>query len=182
MNASLEANLALLAQGRRLLARLDDAVYVRALPSVFGASIGGHIRHNLDHYRCLLAGLSAGRVDYSGRERDRRTETDRFHALAELASLRRALAALPYARDLLVRRESDPEGAWAPSSMARELDFLMSHTVHHYAIVAILCRLQGIAPEPDFGIAPSTLRHQAAQTSTGALADAASQENAPCAP
>jgi hypothetical protein len=44
--------------------------------------------------------------------------------------------------------------------MARELEFLLSHTVHHYAIVAILCRLQGIAVDDGFGVAPSTLRHR----------------------
>lgn len=164
MKASLEANLALLAQGDCLLAWLDDAAYVRTLPSVFGASIGGHMRHNLDHYRCFLAGVQSGRIDYSARTREARLETDRRHARAEIARLRRALAGLPPGGALHVRRESDPDGAWAPSSLARELDFLMSHTVHHYAIVAILCRLQDIVPEPGFGVAPSTLRHQAAQS------------------
>lgn len=169
MKATLEANLALLAQGDCLLARLDDAAYVRALPSVFGASIGGHMRHNLDHYRCFLDGLQSRRVDYSARARDARLETDRRHARAEIARLGLALADLPPDGGLRVRRESDPDGAWAASSLARELDFLMSHTVHHYAIVAILCRLQDITPEPGFGVAPSTLRHQAAQSSTSVL-------------
>jgi len=51
----------------------------------------------------------------------------------------------------------------ASTSIKRELAFLLSHTIHHYAIVAIICRLQGLSVEDDFGIAPSTLRHRAAQ-------------------
>lgn len=182
LEATVRANLAMLAQGERLLTRLDDTVYVRTVAAVPGGSIGAHIRHNLDHCRCLLAGLASGRVDYSARGRDPRTETDRRHALAELARLRQALADLRTSGALQVRRESDPDGGYATSSLARELDFLMSHGVHHYAIVAILCRLQGIDPEPDFGVAPSTLRYRASLESAATPSRVAGEEIAPCAP
>jgi hypothetical protein len=41
----------------------------------------------------------------------------------------------------------------------RELQFLLSHTVHHYALMALILRLQGFNPAAEFGVAPSTLQH-----------------------
>lgn len=163
MKVTIAANQALLEQGEELIQRVSDAAYGRAIPTVFGSSIGAHVRHNLDHYACLLKGLPAGRVDYATRARDTGMETDRAQALAELARLRLELGRLKHLPESLsVRRESSPDGAFAPSSPARELEFLLSHTVHHYAIVAILCRLQSIPVAAGFGVAPSTLRHRAA--------------------
>ena len=45
------------------------------------------------------------------------------------------------------------------SSINRELQYLVAHTVHHYALIGFILRLQGIVPPEDFGIAPSTLQH-----------------------
>lgn len=161
MTDSLAANLGILKQGEILLHRLRDDAYTHCLPSVFGSSIGAHIRHNLDHYACFLAGLPSGRIDYTARPRNARIETERAVALGEFARVCQAFEAMDIAHgSLQVRSESNPDSTPAPSSMARELEFLLSHTVHHYAIVAILCRLQGIAVEDGFGVAPSTLRHR----------------------
>jgi uncharacterized damage-inducible protein DinB len=51
-------------------------------------------------------------------------------------------------------------GTWCQSSVGRELQHLINHTVHHYAFVALILRLQGVAIEDDFGVAPSTLQAQ----------------------
>jgi len=48
---------------------------------------------------------------------------------------------------------------WCTSSVLRELDFLQSHTVHHYSLIAMLLRLHEIDPGEDFGVAPSTLKY-----------------------
>jgi hypothetical protein len=45
------------------------------------------------------------------------------------------------------------------SSRARELAFVVSHTIHHQAIIALLLEMQGIGIESkDFGYSPSTPR------------------------
>jgi hypothetical protein len=162
MTHLIAANLHILQQGEALLRRLGDDVYTRCLPAVFGSSIGAHIRHNLDHYACFLNDLPAGSIDYTARPRDAHAETECAVALAEIARIGEAFAALELNGGALrVRSESNPHGTPAPSSMARELEFLLSHTVHHYAIVAILCRLQGVDIDSGFGVAPSTLRYHA---------------------
>ena len=42
----------------------------------------------------------------------------------------------------------------------RELLFLISHTVHHFALIAFMLRSFGIEPGDKFGVAPSTLRYR----------------------
>ena len=63
-----------------------------------------------------------------------------------------------------VRSEADTlppgEPEWCPSSVRRELQFLLSHTVHHHALVKELLRARGRAIGADFGVAPSTLEHR----------------------
>jgi uncharacterized damage-inducible protein DinB len=44
--------------------------------------------------------------------------------------------------------------------VGRELQFLASHTLHHYALIAALLRLQGVEPGEEFGVAPGTLEHR----------------------
>lgn len=151
-----------LEQGHALLGRLDDQLYsgTRGLPVQSGA--GSHIRHCLDFYQSLLDGVWAGRVDYNRRERDALVARDRACAAAKIEILieeLRALASLPGDTTLLVSPEEEGADAWCASTLARELQFLLSHTVHHYALVALILRLQGFEPGEEFGVAPSTLAH-----------------------
>jgi uncharacterized damage-inducible protein DinB len=158
-----ERNVEQLRQGAKLLARLEDRQYAEAPAQGGGAGVGGHLRHCLDFYRCFLRGLEEGRIDYDRRGRDARLETDRRLALEtieEIAGRLEGLDADP-ASPLFVRmdEEEGSEGSWGPSSLRRELQFLLSHTVHHYALMALLLRGHGVEPPPGFGFAFSTLRH-----------------------
>ena len=47
------------------------------------------------------------------------------------------------------------------SSLGRELQFLLGHTVHHNAIVAMILDRHGIELPQGFGVAASTQRHMA---------------------
>ena len=49
--------------------------------------------------------------------------------------------------------------AAAPSSLARELQFLTSHTIHHFAVIALILRAMDVEVDREFGVAPSTLRY-----------------------
>lgn len=53
---------------------------------------------------------------------------------------------------------SGSEPDWSDSSVKRELQFLVSHTVHHYALIKELLRREGFDPGAEFGVAPSTLQ------------------------
>ena len=77
-----------LAQGEVLLAQLNDEDYTRKLPVAFNASIGGHYRHCLDHFRSLLDSATDGDLNYDHRERGTLIESDRFAALNATRELR----------------------------------------------------------------------------------------------
>lgn len=154
-------NVELLLRGRALLQGIDDRTYRCPVDTVFGSTIGGHVRHNLDHYTLFLDGLSACEIDYEPRAREARIEASVEAACTAIGQVCERLHALhdgQMTRPLFLRTRGriDP----VATSVPRELDFLSSHTVHHYALVAVLCRLQDIDVDREFGVAPSTLRHR----------------------
>src|SRR5215813_9273270 len=76
-----ESVLETLGQGEALLAQLSDEDYTCKMPVAFNASIGGHYRHCLDHFRSLLDSATQGDLNYDHRERGTLVEHDRFAAL-----------------------------------------------------------------------------------------------------
>jgi len=65
---------------------------------------------------------------------------------------------------LLVRMENAEVDVHLRSSISRELQALSSHTIHHFALIAVTLRLHGFEVDPEFGMSPSTLQYWAAQT------------------
>lgn len=155
-------------QGRRLLEGLPAELYDRSPEPIATSTIGAHVRHVLDCAACLVDGLAERRVDYDRRQRDLSIEREPEAAarrLGELADrlVEPGLVASGLAeRDALEVRAELPAGApdaacWTPSSVGRELVHVLSHTVHHYALIATLMRHFDVEPEEGFGVAPSTL-------------------------
>jgi hypothetical protein len=107
----------------------------------------------------------SARVDYDARGRDpeleRRPELALQRIDATVAALERlAPSAAPRELEVSVDCGEAVRGRASRSSLARELQFLVSHTVHHYAVIALLLRARGIEPGRDFGVAPSTLKYE----------------------
>src|SRR5882724_5660339 len=75
-------------QGETLLTEITDEAYTRKVPIAFNASIGGHYRHCLDHFRSLLDSTPDGDLNYDHRERGTLVENDRFAALNATRELR----------------------------------------------------------------------------------------------
>ena len=46
------------------------------------------------------------------------------------------------------------------SSIAREMQFLHTHTVHHMAIIKLILKQAGVVIDEQLGVAPSTLKYQ----------------------
>lgn len=137
---------------------LDDDSYSRTVGDE--SSIGAHIRHNLEFVNELLNGIAERRVDYSARMRDARVENDREYAARQMSFACGRLSGLTIgilASLVMVRSEVD-EDLWHTSSVSREIEFLNSHTVHHYALVARRVAEAGFFTDATFGVAPSTLR------------------------
>jgi len=153
-------------QGEALLAELDNDSYVRKLPAAFNASIGGHYRHCLDHFRSLLGSASTGDLNYDHRERGTLVENDRFAALNATRELRvsyQRLSSECLPRQLLVTCKTSyaANGSQvSASSVGREIMYVVAHAVHHYALIGIMGGLLGLKMPPGFGVAPSTVKFQ----------------------
>ncbi|MBP9146029.1 MAG: DinB family protein [Thermoanaerobaculia bacterium] len=173
------ANLHCLEQALELLGRLPESAFART-PERHARTVGPHLRHVLDHYSAFLAGLPAFRVDYDARAREPRLESDLEFAAArmreivgELVLVDEDLMELPIQIRLESGGSTGPGGPdadhWSHSTVRRELQFLLSHTVHHFALISILLERFAIAVPEDFGIAPSTLKYWQAQGSCAPL-------------
>ena len=164
-----------LEQAYDLVARLDDRVYAAAPAGFAPMRVGAHLRHILEFYQCFLEGIENFHVDYDSRRRDLAVEQSRATAMSAVQSVLARLRSNPELRgdcSIWVRMEdagTAPE-PFLTSTIARELQALSSHTIHHFAMIAVTLRLHGVAVSADFGVAPSTLRYWSAQT---ALAEAA---------
>jgi hypothetical protein len=163
-----------LGQGEAMLAQLSDEDYTRKVSVAFNASIGGHYRHCLDHFRSLLEAATHGHLNYDRRERGTLIEHDRFAALNATRELRESYERLDpviLMRPLNVTCKTSYGSSGSqssPSTVGREIMYSVAHAVHHYALIGIMCGVVGLKMPPGFGVAPSTLNHQAAAAQAAA--------------
>lgn len=158
------ANLHFLSQAERLVAPLDDPLFSKPAEGFYRSTIGGHLRHCLDHYDSFSNGLAERKVDYDQRMRLPELESKTRKALAKIREVSAALKSLSEgsaATTLLIKMDCGLSTvAWQTSTVGRELQFLVSHTVHHFAMIGGICREFGVELESEFGVAPSTIRHR----------------------
>jgi uncharacterized damage-inducible protein DinB len=159
---------AVLGQLAELIESMSAEQYTRKPVGVVPSSVGGHVRHNLDHVQTLLDGLTRGVVDYDDRRRGTDVEADRGAAVEAINHLCLRLRNSPWpAGDetfrltQLVAPDAAPVTVW--TTLDRELAFVLSHTIHHNALIGTMARLMGVPLPPEFGYAPSTLAHRRAR-------------------
>ena len=154
-----------------LRGRLEDLMsLVLTLPadtycarsSRVSGSVGEHVRHMLDHISSLVAASSSCVLSYDHRSRGTALETEPSVAVREMMRLDAALErwserSLDEPVTVVALMTAGGQAVTGWSTLARELAFVMSHTVHHQAIVALLLeQLDVESPSERFGYAPST--------------------------
>lgn len=162
--AALAATLRQLAD---LLRELTDEQYVTKPGGALASSIGGHVRHSLDHVSTLLTALPGGALDYDRRARGTSVETDRRAGLVEVRRLEQSLddvdrKRLPEELRLTLLPAPDRPPVCVMSTPERELAFVLSHAIHHNALIAVLVAAVGGSAPAGFGYAPGTIAHQRA--------------------
>ena len=139
-----------------LIARLEDGDY-----SCGAGSIGAHIRHNLNFVEAVIAGITSGSIDYANRSRDRRIETERLAAVAKVDELIAKIEGIQLDLVMPVTITSEIDAVIShPSSLGRELEFVISHTIHHHALIKERLQHLGVESDEKFGVAPSTLEYR----------------------
>lgn len=162
-------NIKVLRETQKMLERMDDRTYTKVDAPTFTSSIGEQLRHCLDFYQCFLLGVKNGKVDYDLRERDEITEGSRPRAIERIASTTELLWKLSLAEEQATLWVKQDSPYWSTSSLRRELQFLLSHLVHHQALVAVMLCVQGFVPSEDLGVAPATLVHRKERSMFGVL-------------
>jgi hypothetical protein len=164
-SSSIEALTRLLDELAEALLTVDVAVYCARLESKVSGTIGEHVRHCLDHVAALLTADPAVPLSYDRRERGTAVETNPGAALHQILRLKAMLARwhdraldAPICVTSIVAAQREAVVSW--STLARELVFVLSHTVHHQALIALLLLLHGVSVPDGFGYAPSTPREQ----------------------
>lgn len=148
-----------------MLSLLNASQYIQGFKPAFQSDIGTHFRHVLEHYRCFFGQMASAEFRYDCRLRDARLESELDYAKETMLETIRLFGRFDmslFARDYTLGEEQsdgDLEGVLingVKTTLERELMFLQSHTVHHYAMVAAMMRALGLEPDAEFGVAIPT--------------------------
>ena len=162
----IQSNMEALREGEELIGLLEPGQYSLGYKPAFQSTIGAHFRHVLEHYRCFFEQQSKTIFNYDLRDRDQLLECDAEYALSTISELIEALKALhnqaitePHFSVAEYMIADEQTSVPVTTSLNRELLFLQSHTVHHYAIIGAMTRAFGKQPQDDFGVAIATRVH-----------------------
>ena len=161
LSAPVQPLAGLLQQMRSMIERMDDEAYTTPAPGRSSGGVGGHVRHCLDHVGALVHATRTGIVEYDRRRRGTDVETCRAAAIQQIVEILHRLTMLDTSmldEPLLVESQIDPAGAMilTRSTVCREVAFVISHTIHHNAIVAQLLANRDVCLDTRFGLAPAT--------------------------
>jgi len=154
----------LLHQLADVVARLPDSQYTQKPVGVIDSSVGGHVRHCLDHVRSLLDSTGSGELNYDQRQLGTSIERSGRGAAEHIDELLRELEeldddVLDHPLNLTVLLSPDDPPIRVMTSVGREMAYVLAHTVHHNALVGAMVKtLGGWLPER-FGYAPSTIKN-----------------------
>ncbi|MFO8029591.1 MAG: hypothetical protein R6U28_07000 [Cyclonatronaceae bacterium] len=158
-------------QLKDLLEVIPGEVYKRKSKFLSGATIGGHMRHILEFYTCLLDGVMQQSdapatcvVNYGKRARDVEIETWPEKALATIDFICEELSSVRHWPET-VCNEGQHDSATDTitrirSSFDRELLYNLEHAIHHQAFIRVSLLEQDLEDlvDENFGVAPSTIR------------------------
>jgi hypothetical protein len=146
---------------------MNNEQFSKPLTLFSGSSVGMHARHILEFYNCLLAqNADCQVINYDLRQRDIALQscTTYFNAtindiLNGLNNIRESTLNHPLS---IMSDGGEASSSPLVSSLARELQYNLEHTIHHAAFIKIgVLTLMPDAHLPKtFGVAPSTLHYQ----------------------
>lgn len=161
----IDINIAALQEGLHVLGLLNTEQYKQGYKPAFQSAIGTHFRHILEHYRCFLVQIDDHLFRYDKRARDQRLETDLNYAQETVYEVIESLKQFDMSlfTDQYEIGELQVDGdlteyliGGVNTTLERELMFLQSHSMHHYAMIAAMTRALGLQPNADFGVAIPT--------------------------
>jgi hypothetical protein len=146
---------------------MNDAQFSNALTIFSGSSVGMHARHIIEFYQCLLTqSVDSQSVNYDKRNRDLLLQANTMYFKQTVNTVIESLEKLDSDRLnhplSITSEDSEADATPINSSLARELQYNLEHTIHHAAFIKIgvLVQIPDAYLPHTFGVAPSTLRYQ----------------------
>ena len=159
----IQAHTKVLSQIINLLNNLSVAQLTYKSNLLYNASIGEHIRHIIEFYRCCLWQSKNGIINYDSRPREKQLEKDPNATIKAISEL---LSELNNAKNdkksLHLQSQCIDSLEGVPTNLERELVFCLDHCIHHQSIIKIGLKEMGLDKliDKDFGVAFSTLSYR----------------------
>ena len=167
MNPIVNSTQQTLKEFNEVMRQLSDEQFSESLPIFSGSSIGMHARHVVEFYQCLLGkNIEKQGINYDKRQRDLLLQTDKSYfnlltdlVVEQLGQLKKEALGIPLS---IFSEEMSTEDEPVSSSIGRELQYNLEHTIHHAALIKIgVLTLNPDAYMPkSFGVAASTIRYK----------------------
>ncbi len=142
-----------------LLDQLSDQDYTKSCEALSNATIGEHVRHILEMYKCLEKGYESGILNYDNRERNIRIQTETEFAKQIITEIKMGLK--NENKIVYLEQQIDGLGIRIQSNYYRELLYNLEHCIHHQALIkVVVLQLENISVNEDFGVARSTIEYR----------------------
>lgn len=151
-----------LQRGLKLLNNISETHYIDCSIPPYYSSIGGHIRHVLDVFSCVLTDFEIRKIDLTNRERNHLVEqkievgVDYFHEIIEKL---KQLSLNDLQSEVVLIDDLGLGKMEVKTTLGAVLVQAHSHAIHHYASLGYVIHQLGInLPDADFGYNPTTPR------------------------
>ena len=158
-NGILEASYFTLSKSKNLIKRLSNEQLCNATIPPYNSSIGSHVRHILDFYKCIFEGIEKNLVDLTNRDRNIDVESDCDCALSYLDKILESISNFKVepSGKIIVVDDLGQGSIRIDYTIASLLAQANSHTIHHYAIINYILDRLGISiDDEEFGLNPTS--------------------------
>ena len=150
---------------KSVLLQLTNKQYTFQSKTLFGATIGQHVRHILEFYQSIFGGLESKVVNYDNRERNLSIETDTKIAIQVIDKICSKLREDNCDTQMILEGNfcaDEGNQIKIETSFLRELAYCLEHSIHHQALIKVgLLEVKCLNFVDDtFGLAPATIRHR----------------------
>jgi hypothetical protein len=152
----------ILQQVANLVKQIDDNHYSEQLDLLSKNTIAKHVRHILELYVQLMAGLTQNEINYEKRERNLLLEHNRNYTIDFINDLKTSILSLETNLETVqLRTLIQNDELLVITSLERELVYNIEHAIHHMAIMQIACNhcFKYIVLEKNFGVAYATVQY-----------------------
>lgn len=162
LNVLKQNTINILLQVENLVKQIDDNHYSEQLDLLSENTIAKHVRHILELYVQLIAGLPQNEINYEKRERNLLLEHNRNYTIDFINDLKTSILSLETNLETVqLRTLIQNDELLVKTSLERELVYNIEHAIHHMAIIQIACNhcFKYINLDKNFGVAYATVQY-----------------------